>query len=243
MIRGLFYWIGGGLLTLVLFIVASILYPFMKRRKSFIHSFIHIWARVLIGFFCGVEIELIGRENIDSRQNYIIVSNHRSFTDILAVSAAFPIQFRWLAKRSLFKIPVVGLGMKMAGYIPVVRERSLSASKSLEKLKEVLKREGSVWIFPEGTRTARERLGSFKRGAFLLARDTGMGVLPVSLIGSDAIFRGPLRIRGKKMKIVVHEPVFYKSFVKDGRNERANIDEMIHTIRNIIQMGYACHAS
>ena len=192
MIRGLLYWIAGLLLTLILAIFVFVCYPFLKKGSGLPHRVSRIWARIAFGFLCGVTLAVDGLEEIDSDRNYIIVSNHRSYTDIFTAAWSIPLDFRWLAKSSLFRIPVLGLAMKACGYIPVERKKSVSALKSLAETKKALLTGKSVWIFPEGTRTPETRLGNFKRGAFILAKETGIPLLPVVLVGTDRVFLKPI---------------------------------------------------
>jgi len=243
MIRGLLYWIFGSLLMLILAFFLVLVIPFCKNPADFVHSVIRIWSKILLTVFCGVRIEVTGRENIDSDRNYIIVSNHRSYTDILIGSAVIPLQFRWLAKKSLFKIPVIGFGMKKAGYIPIVREKSISASRSLQLTKEVLMGGSSVWIFPEGTRTPEKQLGRFKRGAFLLANEAGKPILPVVIIDSEKIFYRPLIIRTRKVKVNICTSVYIEDIKSKGMEGRESIDSLRSAVRQIIQTDYDAHVS
>ncbi|MGQ9615028.1 MAG: lysophospholipid acyltransferase family protein [Spirochaetota bacterium] len=238
MIRGFLYWFVGSLFTTIWFISVLPVVALIRKRADFIHSNIRLWSKLLLRFLCMVDVEVEGEENINRGHNYIIISNHRSFTDILVGSAAIPIQFRWLAKRSLFRIPLVGTAMRMAGYIPVDREHSVSASRSLQRVKEALKRGISVWIFPEGTRTRMEKLGRFKRGAFLVAIESGKPILPVTLIDTDNIFYRPFIIKGKRVKVVIGKPLDPDSFDKEGKTVHEITDYLVSSVKHIIQTEY-----
>jgi len=207
MIRGLFYWIGGVLFTVLMAVLFYLSLPFFGVNPSLPHRYIRFWSKALVTFFCGTRIELSGAERIDPRGHYVIVSNHRSYMDILVTGAVFPIPFLWLAKRSLFRVPGIGLAMKIAGYIPVERELFFSASRSLNRARDALEYGTSVWVFPEGTRTAKSELGPFKRGAFLLAERSAKPILPVVIIGTDRIFPGPLRVRPSSVKVIILKPL------------------------------------
>jgi len=243
MIRGLLYWSGGLLLTLLLALPFYLLVPLYGKYPDMPHLIISFWARLLVRVFYGSDIKVKGKENISPGQNYIIVSNHRSYTDILFAHASLPIQFRWLAKDSLFRIPLIGLAMKIAGYIAIERARYISASRSLETVKEVLRRGRSVWIFPEGTRTPKEELGRFKRGAFLIAQETGVPILPVVLVNTDKIFVRPCVIRPKTVKVIVLRPLSYSDFRKPGTSEREAMALLSVRIREKIQSQYNSHVT
>jgi 1-acyl-sn-glycerol-3-phosphate acyltransferase len=243
MIRGLLYWSGGLLLTLLLMIPFYLLLPLYKKYPDLPHRYIGFWARLIVRVFYGSHIELSGQEHIEPGQQYIIVSNHRSYTDILFAHASVRLQFRWLAKTSLFRIPLFGSSMKVAGYIPVERTKYISASRSLEQVKEVLSKGRSVWIFPEGTRTPRDELGKFKRGAFLIAKETGSPLLPVVLVNTDLIFTRPYVIKPKSVKVEVLSPVTYSDFTGKGMSEREIMEACARYIRNKIQLQYNAHVT
>ena len=135
MIRGIFYWIFGTIFTVLVTFFFYLMYPFLRLNADFPHLIVKFWSKGLLNFFCGASIEMSGQENIDLSRNYIIVSNHRSHTDILLASAAVGLQFRWLSKSSLFKIPAFGMAMKIAGYVPVERGKYMSGSRSLDNVK------------------------------------------------------------------------------------------------------------
>ncbi|HEB29983.1 MAG TPA: 1-acyl-sn-glycerol-3-phosphate acyltransferase [Spirochaetes bacterium] len=235
MIRGIIYWIFGTIFTVLVTFFFYLMYPFSRLNPDLPHLIVKFWSKGLLNFFCGTGIEVSGWENIDLSRNYIIVSNHRSHTDILLATAAVGLQFRWFSKSSLFKIPAFGMAMKIAGYVPVERGKYMSASRSLDNVKKVLEEGKSVWIFPEGTRTPKDKLGKFKRGAFLLAKETGKPILPVILAHTDEIFYRTHIIRRKTVKVIICKPVFYKDF-KDGTlGERDVMLKMIQLVSGLIQ--------
>ncbi len=141
------------------------------------------------------------------RHPYVVVSNHESFADILLISH-LPWEMKWLSKAELFRIPVLGWMMWMVGDIPIRRGVGPSAIEALEHCKEVLANHVSVMIFPEGTRSASGRMLPFKDGAFRLAVEAGVPILPLALAGT-----GPaLPKKGWKMgrstaEVRVLEPV------------------------------------
>jgi 1-acyl-sn-glycerol-3-phosphate acyltransferase len=210
MIRGLFYWVAGILVTILMFFYTLATFPFFRNRNDYLHNVIHVWSSVLVKGLLGVRVRVEGLEHLREDGPFIIVSNHRSYTDILIGNTALPLQFRWLSKESLFKIPVIGWAMRTAGYVPIVRERSVSASRSLDRVKQVLNQGRSIWIFPEGTRTMREELGRFKRGAFLLAGQTGIPVLPVVLVNTDLVFETMLKARAREVRVLVTPPISHR---------------------------------
>lgn len=243
MIRGLAYWAGGILLTVIMFVLVMMGYPFARRRDEYMHRMNRAWSRILLRVFLGVRMRMVGLERLGESGGgpFIIVSNHRSYTDILVGNACMPLQFRWLAKESLFRLPLLGVAMRLAGYVPIARERSVSASRSLDRVKEVLRKGKSVWIFPEGTRTRQDRLGRFKRGAFLTALQSGFPVLPVVLVHTDRIFLTPLKAVPREVTVVVGAPVRLERPGPGG--ERAAMERFTSRVRETIQSEYDAYAA
>ncbi len=238
MIRGLAYWVFGGIATLFFFFLALFTAPFAGNSENYVHHLAGIWASVLLRILCGVRISVTGIEHIEQKKSYIIVSNHRSFTDILIGHIVMPLQFRWLAKKSLFRIPIIGWGMKRAGYISIEREKSISALRSLDRVREQLLSGKSVWIFPEGTRTPKDVLGRFKKGAFVLARDTGLPVLPVVIAGSDRLFPRPWKICRGDVTVDILRPVHYVEVNVGESDGKKSLLRFIDDVKKTIQTGY-----
>lgn len=124
----------------------------------------------------------------DPRRPYVVVSNHESFVDILLISH-LPWEMKWLSKIELFRIPFLGWLMSLAGDIPLERGRATSAARALIHCKDRLKKKVSVMIFPEGTRSTTGEMLPFKDGAFRLAVETGLPLLPLVLSGTGTALR------------------------------------------------------
>lgn len=122
------------------------------------------------------------------RRPYVAVSNHESFVDILLISH-LPWEMKWLSKAELFRIPVLGWLMRLAGDIPVERGTARSAVKAMKRCREILEGKVSVIIFPEGTRSETDEMLPFKDGAFRLAIDTQVPVLPMVVRGTSTALR------------------------------------------------------
>src|SRR5918998_5999671 len=124
----------------------------------------------------------------DPRRPFVVVSNHESFADILLISH-LPWEMKWLSKAELFRIPVMGWLMHLAGDVPVKRGFGPSAAEAMAKCREILGHKVSVMIFPEGTRSLTRELLPFKDGAFRLAIDAGVPILPLALHGTGPALR------------------------------------------------------
>lgn len=148
-----------------------------------------------------------GSMPVDPRRPYVVVSNHESFADILLISH-LPWEMKWLSKAELFRVPMLGWMMQLAGDIPVKRGFGPSAVEAMARCREALARRVSVMIFPEGTRSATAEMLPFKDGAFRLAIDAGVPILPLALHGTSTALRKHDWRFGRSTAIVkVLEPV------------------------------------
>lgn len=227
LIRTLLLWLLGLPVTIFLFIIVMLSLIFDRSGNS-VHSIGGLWSRVLL-FLSGVTVELKGAENLLKDKPQILAANHQGAFDILAFQAFIPIQFRWVAKRSLFKIPIIGWSMSLAGYVGIDRERAGSAYKSIEAAADKVKSGTSVLIFPEGTRSASGELLPFKRGSFLLAVKSGVPVIPISITGTkDIMKRESILIKPGAINIVVGKPI-----------ETTGVDEkvLMNEVRKAIEGG------
>ena len=186
-LRSLFAWIVIVGATIV-FGIPSIFAAFIPPRGDWYLLFARGWARTLL-FATGVRVEAHGTEEIDPTASYIYFVNHESFYDILVLFACLPGQIRFLAKQSLFYLPVLGWSMAAAGFVPVDRADRKRAAASLEKAAKKIQRGKSLIIFPEQTRTKTGELLPFKKGGVLIALKTGNPILPVGLAGTFSIIR------------------------------------------------------
>jgi len=124
-----------------------------------------------------------GTDRVDPRRAYVFVANHSSFTDVFLV-VRLPWEMKWLAKKSIFSIPLLGWQLRAAGDVPIVRGDRASAKEAMERMRRHLDRGVSVVLFPEGTRSADGSLGEFRDGAFRLAIEAGVEVVPLSIVGA-----------------------------------------------------------
>jgi 1-acyl-sn-glycerol-3-phosphate acyltransferase len=143
----------------------------------------------------------------DPRRPYIVVSNHESFVDILAISH-LPFEMKWLSKAEMFKIPVVGWLMTLAGDIRLSRGEISSATDAMAQCADRLEKKVSVMIFAEGTRSPTGELGKFKNGAFRLAIETGTPILPIAVHGCrSALVPKDWRMGVSRAEVHVLEPI------------------------------------
>ena len=210
MISGIYYLFLVLLCTLfmVLSAVALVLcYPFDKGRRV-----VHELSRILVRIFFFIPLRwrqrVIGRELIDRKKRYVIVVNHNTVIDIPTLYY-IPLNFRWVSKREVFKVPFFGQYLLLHGDICIDRGRAAEAMEQLLREGKLwISRGASVAIFPEGTRSKDGEIHRFKAGAFTLAREAGVEILPVVLDGTRTLIRRNLLFNwGNRITIRVLPPV------------------------------------
>lgn len=181
------------------------------------------WSRT-IARFAGVEVRVEGLENIAPDRPYIFAANHQSQFDIFALDGFLMVDFRWMAKKELFRIPFVGPAMRLAGSIPIDRSRGRQAMKSLAEAARRIASGTSVVIFPEGTRTLDGRLQPFKSGAMYLAIKSGVDIVPMAIIGGFEIMpKGSFLTRPGRIVIKIGQPVSSKDFTQQEKQQLADL--------------------
>ncbi|MGE0684910.1 MAG: lysophospholipid acyltransferase family protein [Candidatus Binatia bacterium] len=169
---------------------------------------IRFWARGVL-WVCGIAVRVRGRERLDASTSYIFMANHQSNFDIPILMAAFDtLQVRWVSKRAVRKVPIIGLCMQRTQQVLVDRESPTQAVAVIRQVKTLLNAGISVIFFPEGTRTRDGRLQVFKPGGFAVAVEAGVSVAPVTVKGSRTIWPpGGLDIRSGIVEVVFSDPV------------------------------------
>ncbi|MGM0681864.1 MAG: lysophospholipid acyltransferase family protein [Thermodesulfobacteriota bacterium] len=182
-----------------------------------------LWGKILLKAG-GVRVIVRGLENIKDDRPYIFAANHQSQFDIFAMHAAFPHEFCWLAKKELFRIPLFGQAMRLAGYLPVDRSHGRQAMKSLIEAAKSIAEGSSVIIFPEGTRSPDGRLQRFKGGSTIIAVKSGVPMVPVAISGThDILPKGKLLARPGTITIKVGKPLDTSGFTMKQKHELADL--------------------
>ena len=181
------------------------------------------WAWLNLGI-AGTRVKVIGKEKIDRKRSYVVMSNHQSHFDVWALIKCLPLSLRWVMKIELRRIPVFGIGCEKLGQIYVDRSNSDKARESLAAAKVKIDAGASVIFFPEGTRSTDGRLQEFKKGGFVMALETKTPILPITVNGGRfALPKGrPLAMKPGSMEIIIHDPVEVKGLKYDDREKLLN---------------------
>lgn len=165
------------------------------------------WAR-FNSHITPMRVSVTGREHVDTGQSYVIVSNHQSHYDIFLLYGWLEIDFRWVMKKELRKVPFIGISCDRLGHIFIDRGNREAALASINRAKERIANGTSVVFFPEGTRSRDGRLKDFKKGAFMMALDLKLPILPVTITGTRGILPpGTLNLFPGKAELRIHKPI------------------------------------
>ena len=209
------------------FLAAVTAMLFSPRLGSF---FGKMWAKSS-GLLTPMFVKVSGKENIKKNESYVIVANHQSQYDIFVLYGWLGIDFRWIMKKELRNAPFIGYASAKVGHIFIDRSSPMAALKSIEDAKKQLKNGTSVVIFPEGTRSRTGKLKKFKKGAFKIAHQLDLPILPVTLVGTNDIMgSGFLNVMPGKVRLIIHEPI-------DVRKYKDKHSELMEITRSVIESG------
>ena len=170
------------------FIALLLCYPFDKKRFV-VHKLSKWLTDAFFGFGLVMKRKVEGIENLDPKGTYVMVLNHNSMVDILSIYN-LPLVFKWVSKREVYRIPIVGRLLLAHGDIVINRASTKEAMQLVHtRGKQWLAKGASVAIFPEGTRSKDSEIHNFKAGAFILAKDAEVPILPIVLDGTDRVVR------------------------------------------------------
>jgi len=187
------------------------------------------WAR-RIARLAGMRVEAHGAAEIDRTRSYVLVANHRSYMDTIALYLTSPVPLRMLAKYTLFRVPLFGQALRLAGHLPVHRVKGRTDMDKLRLEAHQMTAAGcSLCVFAEGKRQAVGMLAPFKRGAFALAVEMGLPILPVSIVGTGAIMPAfSFRLTPGTARLRYHPPL-----ETAGRD----IEDLLPLTRQIVAAG------
>ena len=181
----------------------------------------------------GIKVEVKGLDLLDREKAYIFMANHESFLDGPLLFYLIPRLPRVILKKSIFRIPVLGQGMKHVGFVPVDRKGVKGGKVSIDLASRLIKERGySFLIFPEGTRTLDGRIQAFRRGGFFLALAGVTPIVPVSINGTFELMpKGRFKTRKGRVSVLFHQPIVLVGY------DRGNLDGLMAKVKAAIESG------
>jgi len=190
------------------------------------------WARIN-SFMTPMRVKVSGRDNVDEKQSYVIVANHLSQYDIFVLYGWIGVDFKWVMKASLLKIPFLGPACDKLEHIFIDRSNTEAAIKSINEAKKRIVNGTSVLFFPEGTRNSSGKMLPFKKGAFKMALDLNLPILPVTIVGTEKILpKGTINLLPGEVEMKIHQPISV-----EGIND-AGMETLMQETRRVIQSGF-----
>jgi len=227
------FWAALATIILCIFIIPAGL---LSRTGNLAFSISKLWAYTMLAVSL-VRTEIINKDKIMRRTSYIIISNHQSLYDIIALVTSLGIQFRWIIKKEILKVPIFGYGLYASRNIFIDRSNTASAIESINKGFDRLPKGVSVMVFAEGTRSPDGKIHEFKKGGFVTAVRRKIPILPVTVNGSRRIMpKGSLAMKPGKIQIVIGDPIDTSSYTNDTVQEL--IDKTHQVVIANFNMGY-----
>lgn len=202
-------------IALPIIFVATVLTSLITILGGFINAHVfgyypgRIWSKVVLRVLL-LPIHVEGREHLHSRQSYVFVANHQGPVDIFLIYGYLGRNFKWMMKKALRKMPLVGVACEKARHIFVDKSGPKAIKETIDKARATLQNGTSLVVFPEGSRTFTGHMGLFRKGAFQLADDLQLPVVPVTIDGSfDVLTRmaGFNFVHWHPLRLVIHEPI------------------------------------
>ena len=216
------------------FTAIAILAPFLitlcklTGNENTIYAPIRFFVRLGLRLV-GVKVEVTGLEKLDPRQAYIFTPNHQSLIEVPLFIAYLGRNPAYLAKKEVFKYPLFGYGIGLMGVIPVDRSNSPAAVESARQATENLRRGKSYVVYPEGTRSPDGRLLPFKKGAFMMAIDASVPVVPVTILGATKIMpKATVKVYPSTVRLIIHDPIPTAAYSK------TNVAELMNRVRDAV---------
>lgn len=229
-------------IALPLFIVATIITATVVVIASMLGDSVYVgyyapkwWSRITCMLFL-IRIKTEGKELIDPKQSYVFLANHQGYFDIFLIYGYLGHNFKWMMKEYLRKIPFVGYACAKSKHIYVGDSLS-SIQRTVLQAQETLRGGMSMVIFPEGTRTYTGEMGTFKRGAFMLANEIGLPIVPLTINGSFDVFsRKAKSVSPGTISLKIHKPIIVEE--RKGKPTKVFMQEVFDIINSSIEEKY-----
>jgi 1-acyl-sn-glycerol-3-phosphate acyltransferase len=210
-------WLGfwAAMATVILGIPVTIAGMF-SRTGNLAFSISKLWAYIMLAA-SFVRTEIRNKDKILKEKSYIIISNHQSHYDIIALVTTLGIQYRWIIKKEILKLPIFGYALYASRNIFIDRSNTTSAIESINRGFDRLPKGVSVMVFAEGTRSSDGQIHEFKKGGFVTAVRRKIPILPVTINGSRRVMRkGSFTLKPGKIQIVIGDPIDTSSYTTDA---------------------------
>lgn len=199
--------------------IATIIVSFFSKTGNMPHHVARFWANSIL-WVSGIRVTIKGVQHLQADSSAIYMCNHQSNYDIPVLLGRLPVQFRWLAKAELFRIPIFSRGMKGCGYISIDRSDRKAAFASLKRAADTIRNGTSVMIFPEGTRSVDGDILPFKKGGFVLAVDAGVPIIPIILRGTWSIMpKDRWLIKPRPITLEILAPIETSGYTRKTKDE------------------------
>jgi 1-acyl-sn-glycerol-3-phosphate acyltransferase len=204
----------------------------LSRTGNLAFSISKIWAYVILAV-SFVSTEIKNKEKLLTGTSYIIISNHQSHFDIIALVTTLGIQFRWIIKKEILKIPIFGYALYTSRNIFIDRTNTTRAIESINKGVDRLPKDAGVMVFAEGTRSSDGQIHEFKKGGFMIAIARNIPILPVTVNGSRRVLpKGSLAVKPGNIQVVIGDPISTSGYTTD------TVQELIDKTRQVVMANF-----
>jgi len=233
MIRSIFVWAVFGILNTFIWALVAIFLSLFSASSRLVHFYSAVpWSKIIL-WGTGVPVEISGLSNIDKEKSHIYIPNHLSFFDIFSLLAYLPVDFKFILKKELMHIPILGWAMRGARYISIDRSSPAKAGRTLMQAVERIKSGTSLLLFAEGTRSKDGHLQPLKRGAFQLAIASGSPIVPVAIKGTKEIMpKGSFKVHRGFVTIQLGTPIETINYTKQTMPDL--IDRVTNSLRTML---------
>ena len=227
MLRTIFVWSCIVIATLILGVFAFVTYPFDRSGRTG-HYYARLWGKIAL-LANRVKVKVEGMEHLNGKGPYIFMSNHQGYYDIFTLLGRLPYQFKWLAKKELFSVPILGWTMAAVGYISIDRGGTRETVEAMNEAAQKIRDGMSVVIFPEGSRSPDGSIQPFKKGGFTLAIKSKVPIVPMAISGSGGIIpKNKLTVTTGEIRMLIGTPIETQHYsLKDRESLMRKVRETI----------------
>jgi len=230
MIRSIFIWVFIGVINTLIWSLGATFLSLFSHNGRRVHLYVAVpWAKIIL-WGSGVRGEIHGLDNINKDKAYVYIPNHLSFFDIFALLAYLSVDFKFIFKEEIMRVPILGWAMRRAGYISISRSSPAKTRRSIKQAVHMVKNGASLVIFAEGTRSKDGHLQPLKKGAFQLAISSGSSIVPVAIKGSNKVMpKGAFKLKKGFITIQLGTPISTIDY------ERKTMPELIERVTGCLR--------